>query len=246
MLTGTQIGRAIASVLFASLLILPSWSMAKGKKDKTNETKISGPAGASLDEYLTSMQAASVEKPSTTGSLWTSAGPLTNAATDYKAHFAGDIIIVRLADQFTAATSGQNKTSRQFGTQSGISGLLGHVAANNSLQNMFTANSASSLNGQGQSTMSSRLQVSLAGRVLEVFPNGVLLVEAARDFAVGNDRQTIVLRGLVRPGDIATDNSVLSSQVGSMELRIKGKGAVADATRQPNLVVRLMMKVLSF
>ena len=81
---------------------------------------------------------------------------------------------------------------------------------------------------------------------MDVLPNGILVIEAVRDFTVGNDRQTVTVRGLVRPADIATDNSVLSSQVTSVELVIKGKGAVADASRQPNAIVRLLLKVLSF
>ena len=72
------------------------------------------------------------------------------------------------------------------------------------------------------------------------------MVEAVRDMTVGNDRQTIVLRGLVRPGDIAPDGSVLSSNISNLEAEIRGKGAVADAIHQPNVVVRALLKVLGF
>ena len=78
--------------------------------------------------------------------------------------------------------------------------------------------------------------MNLAGRVVEALPNGVLVVEAVRDLTVGNDRQTIVLRGLVRPGDIASDGSVLSSSIANLEAEIHGKGVVADAIHQPNIV----------
>jgi flagellar L-ring protein precursor FlgH len=77
-------------------------------------------------------------------------------------------------------------------------------------------------------------------------PNGVMVIEAVRDFTVGNDRQTVVLRGLVRPGDVAADDSVLSNSISAMELEIKGKGSVADATARPNIVVRTLLKLLSF
>ena len=90
------------------------------------------------------------------------------------------------------------------------------------------------------------MSISLAGRVIEALPNGVLVVEAARDLTVGNDRQTIVLRGLVRPGDVASDGSVLSSSVANLEAEVQGKGTVADAIHQPNVVVRALLKVLGF
>ena len=143
---------------------------------------------------------AGAETPSTTGSLWVSSGPLSSLASDYKARWPGDLIVVRLVDTFSAATSGENNTSRQFSTQSAITGLLGKFGPSNALQNMFNANSAHRARWKGRSTMSSNLQLSLSGRVVDVLPNGVLVIEAVRDFTVGNDRQTVTLRGLVRPG----------------------------------------------
>ena len=58
--------------------------------------------------------------------------------------------------------------------------------------------------------------------------------------------QTIILRGVVRPGDISSSNSVPSTSLSDLELELKGKGVVSDATRQPNLFVRLLMKLLNF
>jgi flagellar L-ring protein precursor FlgH len=223
-----------------------SFSVAAAGADRGKAKMKPGPATTSLDDYLRRVSAAGVEQPTTTGSLWVSSGPLANVAADYKALLAGDLIIVRLVDTFSAATSGENKTARQFATQSAITGLFRSVPANNAMQNLFNANSNTSLDGKGASAMSSNLQLKLAGRVVQVMPNGVMVIEAARDFAVGNDRQTVVLHGLVRPGDIAADNSVLSSSIASLELEIKGKGAVADATSRPNLIIRTLLKLLSF
>jgi flagellar L-ring protein precursor FlgH len=208
--------------------------------------KSSGPADTSLQDYLAKVRAAGAEQPATAGSLWVSSGPLASLASDYKARWPGDLITVQLVDTFSSATSGENNTSRQFSTQSAISALLGKYGSSNALQNLFNANSATTLDGKGASTMSSSLQLNLAGRVVDVLPNGILVVEAARDFTVGNDRQTVTLRGLVRPGDVTAANTILSSQVTSIELRIKGKGAVADASARPNPIVRLLLKVLSF
>jgi flagellar L-ring protein precursor FlgH len=154
--------------------------------------------------------------------------------------------MVRLNDSFAANTSGENATSRAFATNSAVTGFFGQLGPNNSLQNLFNGNSTTTLDGKGASTLSSSLQLVLGGRVLEVMPNGMMLIEAVRDFTVGNDRQTVVLHGLVRPGDIAVDNSILSTLVTSMELEIKGKGSVADASARPNILVRTLLKILAF
>lgn len=212
---------------------------------KNKAPKIS-PATSSLDDYIRRVTAAGAEQPATLGSLWVSTGLLSDAAADYKARFAGDPIVVQLVDTFSAATNGENKTSRQFSTQSGITALLRSIPGSNALQNLLSASSNTSLDGKGASTLSSNLQLNLAGRVVQQLPNGMLVIEASRDFTVGNDRQTVVLHGLVRPGDIAPNNTIQSSSVTSLELEIKGKGAVADASAKPSLLMRVLLKLFSF
>jgi len=240
-----KFGDQIRPVLALSLMLGLGVSVAAAGTTKDKKKK-PGPASASLDDYLTRVRAAGSQQPATTGSLWVSSGPLSDVAADYKARMPGDLIVVQLVDTFSAATSGENKTSRQFATQSAITGLLGKIGANNAMQNLLAANSSTALDGKGASTMSSNLQLNLSGRVVEVLPNGVLAIEASRDFTVGNDRQTVVLRGLVRPGDIASNNSILSSSVTSIELEIKGKGAVADASAKPSLLMRVLLRLFSF
>ena len=238
-----QIRRGL--VVLASLVFLFSAAVAHAAKTKNKAPKVS-PATTSLDDYIRRVNAAGIEHPSTTGSLWVSTGLLSDSAADYKARLAGDPIIVQLVDTFSAATTGENKTSRQFSTQSAITGLLRNIPATNALQNLLTANSNTSLDGKGASTLSSNLQLSLSGRVVQVMPNGMLVIEASRDFTVGNDRQTVVLHGLVRPGDIAPNNSIVSTSVTSLELEIKGKGAVAEASAKPSLIMRVLLKLFSF
>ena len=243
MLILRHISRSVVAPLFFVLAVSITAAGSNHIKDKKKKP---GPAASSLDDYLSRVRGTGAEQPATTGSLWVSSGPLSNASSDYKARFAGDLITVQLVDTFSAATTGENNTSRQFATQSAITGLLGKIGPNNAMQNLLAANSNTALDGKGSSTMSSNLQLNLAGRVVEVMPNGVLVVEAARDFTVGNDRQTVVLRGLVRPGDIAPNNSVVSSAITSLELEIKGKGSVADASARPNILVRTVLKLLTF
>lgn len=222
-------------------LVLSSGAHAFPKL-KRNQPK---PTNA-LDTYLQQARAMNLPSPSTTGSLWVASGPLAKMASDYKARNAGDTLVIHLIDNFSAATNGENKQSRQFSTNSAITGLLGTIGARNRLQNLFAGNSATNLDGKGASTLSSNLSVNLAAQVVEVLPNGMLVVQAARDITVGNDRQTILLRGIVRPGDIAFDNSISSAAMSDLEAEIKGKGAVAEITRQPNVVVRWLLKLLTF
>jgi flagellar L-ring protein precursor FlgH len=204
------------------------------------------PVNASLQEYLESVRVVNAAVPATLGSLWVGASPLAVLSADYKARNPGDLVVIHLTDNFTAGTSGENQQSRAFTSNSAITGLVGTIGARNRLQNLFNANSGHSLDGKGQSTLASNVQLNFSAQVVETLPNGILVVQGARDIDVGNDRQTVILRGLVRPGDLAPDNSILSSAISNLQVEIKGKGAVADTTRQPNIVIRTLLRLFSF
>jgi len=240
-----QFGRARVGVAMAVLLFAPYALPAQAnllKKKGPKQTQVQN----SLDDYLKRVHAMDIEPPRTTGSLWFPAAPLAMTASDYKARQAGDLIIIRVVDNFSASTNGSGQSQRAFTASSGVSSFLGNIPATSRWQNLFSPTSSETLNGKGQSALTSNLSLNLAGRVVEALSNGVLVVEAARDLAVGSDRQTIVIRGLVRPGDIASDGSVLSSSIANLEAQIRGKGLVADAMQQPNVVIRTLMKILSF
>jgi len=201
---------------------------------------------SSTDDYLKRVHTLDAEPPRTMGSLWFPAAPMAETASDYKARHEGDLLIIRVVDNFSATANGTGSQQRSFNASSGVSALFGNLKAANSLQNLFSPTSAETLSGKGASTLASTLSLNFAGRVVEALPNGVLVVEAVRDMTVGNDRQTIILRGLVRPGDVASDGSVLSSSVANLEAEIRGKGLVADSIRQPNVVIRTLLKILNF
>ena len=204
------------------------------------------PVSQTYDAYIQRVRGMNQAAPATLGSLWVDASPVSLMAADYKARMPGDLVTIHLVDNFTAATNGENKQSRQFSLSSAVSALFGALGSNNRMQNLANANSSHSLDGKGASTMSSNVSLNLAAQVMETLPNGVLVVQAERDITLGNDRQTVYIRGLVRPGDLAQDNSVPSTQLSDLQVEIKGKGAVADASRQPNFIVNALVKLLSF
>jgi flagellar L-ring protein FlgH len=201
---------------------------------------------SSLREYLervTPSQA--VPGLSTPGSLWSDNGKLADLAADYKAHHNGDLVEIVIVHDTVAENSGDVASDRSFQTSSGIQSLPAHISTSG-VQNLLGAQSATSLKGKAQATSRSRLRTTLAGRVVAVLPNGNLVIEAAREVSMNNERQTVVLRGLARPGDIGPDNSVLSTALSDLEVELKGRGVISDSTRQPNFLVRWLLRLLTF
>ncbi|HWF02786.1 MAG TPA: flagellar basal body L-ring protein FlgH [Candidatus Angelobacter sp.] len=182
----------------------------------------------------------------TVGSLWSDQGILSDMSKDYKAHRVNDIVMIRILEKTDASQTGQVKTSRAFAANAAVTQLGGRLSTANNLQQLLNANSSNSLNGQGASTSDTTMTTVLAGRVVQVLANGNMVIEASRDVDINNERTTAIVRGLIRPGDVAADNSVLSSSVSDLHLELKGKGVVTDSVRPPNKIVRLVLKVLGF
>jgi flagellar L-ring protein precursor FlgH len=179
------------------------------------------------------------------GSLWKDNGLLADISTDYKAHRAGDLVQIVIVQDTVAENSGSVGTDRSFKASSSINSLPGGITLPE-LQNLFSPVSAATLAGKAQASSSLKLRTTLMGRVVAVLPNGALVVEAQRSTSMNNERQTVLLRGLARPGDVAGDGSVLSTSLSDLEVELKGKGVISDGTRPPNAAIRWLLRLLNF
>lgn len=204
------------------------------------------PAAQHLAEYLRQARADAGGEPRSPGSLWRPDALFLDLASDYKARRLHDLITIRISEQTRAEANGAVKSARKVSASSGLSGLFGQVGERSGLQTMFSPKSEQALDGQAQTASNSRLLTSLTGRVIEVLPNGNLVVEATREVEMNNQRQTVILRGVVRPGDIGSDNSVPSSVVGNLMVELSGKGVVSDGIRPPNRIARFILRLLGF
>lgn len=200
----------------------------------------------SLSAYVERMQQTAPNlTPTTPGSLWTDNGRLSFLTGDYKAARVGDLVTIVVVQDVTATNANSVGRARSYAATSGITALAGHLKTSG-VQNIFSPTSTETLAGKSQASTTSTLQTTLAGRVVAVLPNNMLVIEAERQLTMNNEKQTILLRGLVRTGDIAPDNTVLSNTIGNLELELKGKGVLSDGTRPPNLLTRAIMRIIGF
>jgi len=223
------------------LLMAASVWAAKTKKDK----HVNDVAADSLARYIERVRATTASN-SSLGSIWVPQGRFSNLPGDDKARNVNDTIIINVVEQTTAAADASVKSARTFSASSSLSALGGLVKPNNGLQNLFSPQSSQALNGQTQTASDSSFVTSLAAQVVSVLPNGFLVVEAVRQMEMNNQRQTLVIHGVVRPSDVAVDNSVLSTQVNNLEVRLNGKGVLSDGVRPPNKLVNAILKLVGF
>ena len=238
-----QINQALAlkfSLVVGAVLLLIGFLAAPAhSQPRANST--SRPAASSLDQYLDRVRASSTAAPKE-GSIWTENGRLARMSTDVRALRPNDLIAIVVAENLESSHDGSVKGSRSSSASSAISAIFSKLSGSSAAQNLINQNSSAGLNAQGQSANNSSLATVLGGQVVDVLPNGILVIEAARQVEFSQQTQTIVLRGLVRPEDISQQNQVLSTAISSLELQVRGKGIVTDYTRRPNLLVRLLQK----
>lgn len=225
---------------FSLACVCFSLAVASPASDKQKHAGLSP-----LSEYLRSYVGFVQGKQLAAGSLWSADSPFSDLSADNRARQVDDILTIRIAEQTLAESKADVTSQRKFDSASAITGLPGQISTAG-VNPLLAANSNSSLQGKGQASTQSQLRTSLAGRVVSVLPNGTLVIEAERRLRLNNETQTIALRGMVRPADILSDNSVLSTSLANLEIELKGKGVVTDATRPPNRLTRALLWLFGF
>jgi flagellar L-ring protein precursor FlgH len=197
-------------------------------------------------EYITRLQQqfVPVAEEHTVGSLWSDDGPLGDFSSDYKARHVNDTITIKVTVQTSASQSGSVDSERTFSTSSAVTGVMGRTPSK--LNPLLAANSSSALKGKGSTASNTTFSTSLTGQVIAVLPNGNLVVEAARKIFMNNQHEDIIVRGMVRLGDISPANTVASTALSNLEIEMKGKGIISDGVRKPNPITRAVLWLLNF
>ncbi len=200
-----------------------------------------------LDHYVGDARARSLEAPAPPpGGIWAPGSRLADAARDMKASQIDDMITVLVVESASAVAKGTTKTARASSAKSNIAALAGITKATGPLANLAGVTSDTQLSGQGTTSRDVVISTTLTARVSAVLPNGAMLVEATKDVEVNSERQTITVRGIVRPADVLSDNTVRSDRLGQLEVRVNGRGVVGDAIKRPFILYRILLGLLPF
>ncbi len=240
-MSGAGLGALALCVAMAS----PGWTISRKHTSVAEGTKPTPPEDA-LRAYIARVHASQAAEVRTPGAIWSAQGQLVRLGTDVKAFRVHDVVSIVVTESLAASTDGQVKNSRASTANSGLTSLFGALKVSNALQNLVSANASSGLTAQGQSTTSSSLATTFGAEVVDVLPNGMLVVQATRQLTFSQQTQLIELRGLVRPEDVSSQNQVLSTAMTDLELEVTGKGIVNDSTYRQNPLVRLLERLIIF
>ena len=220
-----------------------TWSAAAGiplKKQKL-------PEPTALDRYIAeAMRGSAAGADASPGSIWSPGAELVDPLRDLRAGRVDDVVTILVAEQASAVATGATKTSRASSATASVNALGGTMKAGGPWANLANLSGKSALDGSGTTSRNVTLTTTLTARVTQVLPNGFLVVEGSKDMQVNAERQTITVRGVVRPADLTPANVVRSDHLGQMEIRLNGKGVINDAVRRPFFLYRLLMGLLPF
>jgi flagellar L-ring protein precursor FlgH len=206
------------------------------------------PEPSLLDKYIASATA-SEDKTSAEpapGAIWSPTARLNDLARDPRASLKDDVVTIIVTENINAAASGASTTERASSASANITSLAGPKSPTGALANLLGTSGDQKLNGTGATTRAATLTAVLTARVVAVLPGGLLLIEGAKNLQVNSEQQSIVVRGIIRTTDISTLNTIPSTQIADMEIRVNGKGVVNDAIRRPNVIYRFLLGLLPF
>lgn len=151
----------------------------------------------------------------------------------------GDILTIVVNEQLTGALTSSTTATKKDSTAVGRSEVpfLGDVLKFLKIPSLGvlgnkSSNADSTISGSGTTTAQNRLNGRAAVTVVEVMPNGNLVVEGKKNLHINKENVTLTITGVVRRDDVRADNTVLSENVADAEIKATGRGVIADRQRR--------------
>jgi len=173
-----------------------------------------------------------------TGSLWTATGSREQGSVaDLSATRVGDILTIVISEA-ASQTASQNKQSN---SSASIDSAVGQFLFPATVSKFGTKegnlpsidlSGSSDFAGGGQVSNTQSITARAAVLITDVLPNGNLVIAGARRMSFSGETQHIVLHGLVRPADISSRNTLLSSNIADAHLEFISEGSLTDAQKR--------------
>lgn len=187
------------------------------------------------------------QTPPMEGSLFTP-GREGSLYSDFRARNVGDVVTILIAENLKAANDAATQTQKDSTANLGLTGILGLIFSKNSTvtpANAIGGSATDKYTGNGKSSRNASFTGTISARVAQVMPDGSLLIEGSRELKINNETQYLILSGIVRPKDLAPDNSVSSTRIADARIEYTGGGVLSDK-QGPGWLVRLLDAVAPF
>jgi flagellar L-ring protein precursor FlgH len=163
---------------------------------------------------------------------------------DRRARHVGDILIVQIAEKISASKKASTTTDRTSSMDAGISALP-FVSPNSFARASAKASSDSAFEGKGATANDNTFSGTITVTVVEVLPNGNLLVAGEKQVGVNQNMDVLRFSGVVDPATILAGNTVSSYQIADARIAFRGKGGI-DEAQTVGWLARFFLSFLPF
>ena len=151
---------------------------------------------------------------------------------DDVARHIGDVLTIIISEDSKVDNTAKRDLQKDTTKTSTFDGNMG-------IDNILPKIPGFTMNGAGSDQMKSKADYKdersytdrVSAIVMDVLPNGNLVIVGSRDRQIGGDIQTIEVSGVVRPNDVAFDNTIKSQQVANFRINSKNGGVSAPYTQ---------------
>ena len=199
-------------------------------------------------EYVNEQTADEVRAPN---SLWSERSIIFD---DLRAKRHNDLVTIKIVENASASKNAETKTGKDSSMDAAIEQMFG-MPLNLNLENFYGRGHTfspkvkgamnNSFSGRGETSRAGTLMATIMARVMDVQPNGNLVIESRKEITVNREKQILVLRGVIRPSDLEYDNTIMSSYVAEAKIYFIGDGVIEEKQGQ-GWLVRVMDKIWPF
>ena len=153
---------------------------------------------------------------------------------DQRAAQVGDIVTVTISTTDSADVENNTTTSRTANESMGMPNMFGletqipKLLAGATASSLVSTNSANGNTGQATLKRNETVALRLAGVITQVLPNGNLVVSASQELRVNSELRQLTVTGVVRPQDIASDNTVMHDRMAEARISYGGRGQITQ------------------
>lgn len=164
-----------------------------------------------------------------------------------------DLVTIVVDESSQQIADQETKTDKQYTLNNQLNSVIDPWAllelrldpSNTKNLSLIDLASKQNFDGKGNYSRNDKLSMKIEAEIIDVKPNGTLVLEARKIVDKNGETQTTILSGACRQDDITANNSVFSSQLANLTLVTKNQGQVNDAAKK-GLIPRVLESIFAF
>jgi flagellar L-ring protein precursor FlgH len=163
---------------------------------------------------------------------------------DRRARFVGDTITVQITENTSASAKSNNKLDKSNSAKAAVGALSG-LPGQTLLGLDYNVSSSNAFSGKGEAANNNVFSGNITVTVIDVMPNGNLLVSGEKQLAIGHEQEFVRVSGVVNPSFIDFSNTISSSKIADARIEYKSAGQISEGQIM-GWLARFFLNVMPF